>query len=260
LSSVLIDNNVDAYITQGSVVFYLMFGFSFTTLLVIPIILVFIIFDIGARINKQPYREIIFTKPYVLVLPIILTFIFSVIISFYSPIFKGRYLLIALPAAYLFIADIFMDNRSHIIKQNPGIAKVFTLVIAIIMIFNLPGFYKPWKQQWRQSAEYILSIDSCMNTTIPVWSKEPWGDYKQLYKYYINKISNIRLLAIGPEHKSSSKLTEARQKCPVKLWVAHLADRSLNDHIAMTMKIMNLSTRNTRIRKFGNEAYILEEI
>lgn len=144
----------------------------------------------------------------------LLTIVIAAVISLRVPILSGRNLIVALPALYLVVTALAMDA----IRLSAAAGAIGVAVFLTAMLLNLN-----WdstlhtKEQWRESAAFVLSQPGCRRGPILVY-----GD-QRIYRYLVGKArSELQLIEI-PWDGAAAATWPGATDCPVLLWAGKVS-------------------------------------
>lgn len=162
----------------------------------------------------------------------------AAIISWRVPIFSARNLFVVLPALYLMIAALAADaaNLSSV-AAAAGVA-----VLLVLMWPSLEWQYTGRsKEQWRESAAFILAQPGCAKGPIYVY-----GD-KTPYKYLVGKARpELQLIEI-PLGKVPATRSQPAGDCPIALWAGKI---SPDEFAEMLSQLPPRSASCRKVREF----------
>lgn len=180
-----------------------------------------------------------FKRNSLILLPILLIFVVSILISLHTPIITSRNLIIIFPSFLLFIAFTFDDLYDK--------KKVFILLYIIVLFVSssyMSFTYK--KQDWRGASKYIEKNFDTSKCKIPTRSgiDASTGQNFLIYPSYYLK-SKFSYLTNGPEVQST---------CSLIYFDGHTNEENIKksleeNHIAVPYKILNFNGVYVVIKK-----------
>jgi mannosyltransferase len=144
----------------------------------------------------------------------VLTAAAAVIISWRMPILSARNLVVVIPALYLAIAALAADAIR--VSATAGTAGIATLLVLILPNLDWYGLERT-KEQWRESAAFVLARPGCAKGPIHVY-----GD-RTIYKYLIGKARPELELREIPWGKVAETQWQPAADCPVELWAGKIS-------------------------------------
>ena len=135
-------------------------------------------------------------------------------VSVSTPVLTSRNLIVLLPSLYLFMAVL----GGYAVKRWPILAAVCLGIELLLIARSLGSYYSvQTKEQWRESASFVLNQPGCARGPINVF-----GDVAN-YQYLIGRSRpRLKLVAITPS--SGAELVEPSDAdCRVILWAADLS-------------------------------------
>ena len=166
-----------------------------------------------------------------LVLPL-LTLGMALAVSCYAPVITSRNLIVVLPALYLGMAALVDDGAT---RWGLPLASAALTVQLLLMMQPLPSYYDVrTKEQWRESAAFVLAQPRCQTGPIYVYGEA------LNYRYLVDKARpNLRLVEVPAEGGAPPPLPMASD-CDVLLWAADLP-RAQFDAALSTLPIKHCS-------------------
>jgi mannosyltransferase len=144
----------------------------------------------------------------------VLTAAAAVIISWRVPILSARNLVVVIPALYLAIAALAADAIR--VSATAGAAGIATLLLLILP--NLDWYRsEQTKEQWRESAAFVLAQPGCTNGPIHVY-----GD-RAIYQYLLGKTRPGLQLREVPWGRVAETQWQPAADCPVVLWAGRIS-------------------------------------
>jgi len=246
--------NQPELITSLKSYFNFLFNTSRTLKSAILILYSFLFFNSLYNIfKKKEYRNIramLLSSGLLLVLWLIVPFVLIYIKSVLSaPFLVNRNLIISLPAAYLLlsrsITQLPFSSRNQVI-----IVFVFTGLILSNLIFYKSYYSKPHKEQFRESAGYIVEHDHLYKDSIIA------GSYAFMTNYYFERKGFDRRVELGANQKSISGISKVISTGnPRYVW-------SLHAHSVPDEGYINFLNKNLTLleyKKFiGAEVWLFE--
>jgi hypothetical protein len=138
-----------------------------------------------------------------------------VLVSLHTPILTSRNLMVVLPSLYLMMAAL----AAYAISRWRAIAVACFGVQLLLMSQALGWYYSAQtKEQWRESASFVLGQPDCMEGPIYVF-----GDTAN-YRYLVGKSRpRLKLIGIQPDGAAPMRIERSRGDCRVILWAADLS-------------------------------------
>lgn len=169
--------------------------FFFNKYLVIFLILpIFIKFKSLKKLSIDKIKQIkLYSPSGSLILLSGITFLVIYLSLSFINVGYSRYFIVILPAVYLLISYFVISNS--LLSKDRGVIYIFILGLIAFIIF-IQGFYKPYKQQWREASKEVMEkydADSIIFV----------DRYPQLYTYYFDRYK--KSIPIHMEYLSSSK-------------------------------------------------------
>lgn len=152
----------------------------------------------------------------------------SLVISWETPVLTSRNLIVILPALYLAMAAL-VDYAAG--RWSAGVVAVCVLTQLALMMQPLAWFYTTRsKEQWRESAAFVLRQPGCREGPIYVYGELP------NYRYFVEQARpRLKLVPIPVEGAApASRITSS--DCGVLLWAADLP-RSRLDAVLSDLNI-----------------------
>ena len=173
-----------------------------------------------------------------------LTVFGSLVVSIHTPVLTGRNLIVLLPAIYLIAAELV---SALAFAWGPLVGITYLSVqLALIAGPSLIHFGDHTKEQWRESAAFVLHRPGCATATIHVYGEE------QYYRFYTGKVRpQLRLREI-PEGGTADLSHEQVSGCPILLWIVGVPEWELDGLLAG----VGLSRSVTEIIEYY-EAYVV---
>jgi hypothetical protein len=167
-----------------------------------------------------------------------LTIAVAAVISLRVPILSGRNLIVALPALYLAVAALAMDAMR--LSAAAGAAGVAALLAGMLLNLNWDSSLHT-KEQWRQSAAFVLAQPGCRNGPILVY-----GD-QRIYRYLIGRAQpDLQLIEI-PWGGAAIAEWQRGTDCSVLLWASKV---SPEDFAALISELPPLNPACRRVTEF----------
>ena len=139
----------------------------------------------------------------------------AVLVSLHTPILTSRNLIIVLPLLYLMMAAL----AAYAVSRWRALAAACFGVQLLLMSQALGWYYSAQtKEQWRESASFILDQPDCAEGRIYVF-----GDTAN-YRYLVGKSRpRLKLIAIPPDRAATTRIEPPGGNCRVILWAADLS-------------------------------------
>ena len=139
----------------------------------------------------------------------------AVLVSLHTPILTSRNLIIVLPLLYLMMAAL----AAYAVSRWRALAAACFGVQLLLMSQALGWYYTAQtKEQWRESASFILGQPDCAEGRIYVF-----GDTAN-YRYLVGKSRpRLKLIAIPPDRAATTRIEPPGGDCRVILWAADLS-------------------------------------
>ena len=148
---------------------------------------------------------------YILLAPVIAVFL----LSNKANVFYPRYFIIILPAFYLLVS--LLTSKNPFFNGIKGNIYIFSLSFIAFVLFlfvkgnnvwdNDESFFKPFKQQYRESAKYIMENYNSQNSIIYL------DKYPLLYLYYFKRYNkDTKLALIYPNNPSKAQINSVKSK------------------------------------------------
>jgi hypothetical protein len=184
----------------------------------------------------------------------------AVLISLYTPIIRGRNLIILLPAIYYVIARSFnaLGNRASV-RALVGMLLLSSGVIALTLN-RIPA------TDWRGSGQWIMAAAGCERGVIPTWpvwgpgeisqggylipTSSVWGPGEILQGRYLDS-DGLTLHLATPE----SIAIAWNQDCPVLLWAGQINRPGLD----ALMAEMHIPREKVSVEEFRNVYVVVRD-
>jgi uncharacterized membrane protein len=173
-----------------------------------------------------------------------LTVVASFVVSIHTPVLTGRNLIVLLPAIYLIAAELLSALAS---AWGPLVGVTWLGVqLALVARPSLVHLGNHTKEQWRESAAFVLNQSGCATATIHVYGEE------QYYRFYTRKVRpQLRLREI-PEGGTADLGHAQVSSCPILLWIVGVPEWELDGLLAR----VGLSRSTIEIVEYY-EAYVV---
>jgi hypothetical protein len=139
----------------------------------------------------------------------------ALLVSLHTPILTSRNLIVVLPSLYLMMAALTVYAVSH----WRALAATCFGVQLLLMSQSLGWYYTAQtKEQWRESASFVLGQPDCTKGTIYVFG------YTDNYRYLVGKSRpRLKLIAIPSDRAATTRIEPSSGDCRVILWAADLS-------------------------------------
>jgi uncharacterized membrane protein len=139
----------------------------------------------------------------------------AVLVSLHTPILTSRNLIVVLPPLYLMMAAL----AAYAVTRWRALAAACFAVQLLLMSQALAWYYTAQtKEQWRESASFVLSQPDCVEGPIYVF-----GDTAN-YRYLVGKSRpRLKFIAIPPDRAGTTRIEPSGGDCRVILWAADLS-------------------------------------
>jgi uncharacterized membrane protein len=174
-----------------------------------------------------------FVLGYWLVIPLVLTWAFSILLT---PIYTQRNLIISLPAAYLLL------SRAIVKLPFRGWAKAGLVLLLggsalFQMIFMMRYYRDPTKEQFREAVQYIISQSDPKRSSVIVGLTY----YPDYFNYYFERFGSLeRVELIAGETEDVAAFDDyVRLHDPERIWyiAAHMSpDPAFMEHLMDTLE------------------------
>lgn len=146
--------------------------------------------------------------------------------SLHTPLVSFKYFIVTFPALYVALAAFLTHGANERQgRSSPGAPNWAVIAGAGIAMFaSLFGYYRPWKQELRESAAFIRSVPGCAQGTI--WTDEGWHpvDNGQFtFRYYLRDVAALQFRDFDPSGAVDAQALQrhfSESGCPVKIWIA----------------------------------------
>jgi hypothetical protein len=174
----------------------------------------------------------------------LLTICFAVVVASWVPILSGRNLIVILPALYLAVAALAIDAmRLSAVAGGIGVS-----VFLAGMLLNLNWDRSlATKEDWRQSAAFVLEQPGCRNGPLLVY-----GD-RRIYRYLVGRTRPDLQLVEIPWGGAANATWPGATDCPVLLWAGKV---SPEDFAALLSELPPLGPGCRRVTEFYR-AYVV---
>lgn len=168
-----------------------------------------------------------------------LTLVAALAASRITPVLTSRNLLVILPALYLAMAA--MAEQAARRWGDAAMATVLGLLL-LAMAEPLPWHYTALtKDQWRESAAFVLAQPGCHAGSIYVYGETP------NYAYLIaRQRPALQLISIPEQASAAASLAPANHDCAVLLWAADLS----RDRFDALLAALSVPPRCLRVAAF----------
>lgn len=137
-------------------------------------------------------------------------------VSLRTPVLTSRNLIVLLPALYLWMASLFAYGA---IRWGTPVAGAGLAALLLLMTQSLPWYYTATsKEQWRESAAFVLAQPGCAAGPIYVYGETP--NYRYLVERARPRLDVIEIPVAG--NAGLSPRLPATD-CSVLLWAADLS-------------------------------------
>jgi hypothetical protein len=161
-----------------------------------------------------------------LALPL-LTVAEALVISWYAPVLTSRNLIVVLPALYLGLSSLVDFGAGR--WGTPVAAVCFTTQL-LLMTQSLPWYYTArTKEQWRESADFVLAQPGCSSGPIYVYGETP------NYRYLVKQRPYLELVEIPLAGGPLPPMPSAAD-CNVLFWAADLPQQQF-DAVLSTLPV-----------------------
>jgi hypothetical protein len=137
-------------------------------------------------------------------------------ISWHTPVLTSRNLIVLLPALYLTIASLF-DYAA--VRWGMPAAALGLIAQLLLMTEPLPWYYTATtKEQWRESAAFVLAQPGCSEGPIYVYGETP------NYRYLVEKARpSLKLIEMPVDDFTGLSHRRPTGDCGVLVWAADLS-------------------------------------
>jgi uncharacterized membrane protein len=192
----------------------------------------------GVVIATRPFRQFIRHDPamHVGLSVVLLALCSATLVSLQTRILTGRNLIVVLPPLYLMMAAL----AAYAVARWRALAAACFCVQLLLMSQALPWYYTAQtKEQWRESANFVLSQPGCIQGPIYVF-----GDTAN-YRYLVGKSRpRLKLIAIPPDRADTTRIEPSGGDCSVILWAADLSSSDF-EQLLSTLHIEDSCLRVT---------------
>jgi len=135
-------------------------------------------------------------------------------VSLRTPVLTSRNLIVLLPSLYLLMAAL----GGYAVTRWRALAAVCLGIELLLIAQSLPSYYSfQTKEQWRESASFVLRQPGCAKGPIQVF-----GDVAN-YEYLVGRTRpRLKLVAIAPSSRAGL-IEPSDTDCRVMLWAAALS-------------------------------------
>jgi len=154
----------------------------------------------------------------------VVTIAMSLVASLHTPVLTGRNLIVLLPAIYLAAAEL-VSALAFAWGRLAG----FTYLAAQLVLMAQPSFPNNGdhtKEQWRESAQFVLHVPGCAAETIHVYGEA------QYYRFYTTKLRPQLRLSEIPEGGTADLAHQPISSCPILLWIVGVPEWDLDGLLA----------------------------
>jgi len=148
------------------------------------------------------------------------TILMSFVTSLHTSVLTGRNLIVLLPAIYLVAAEL-----ASALAFAWGRLAGFTYLAVQLALIAQPSFAHfgdHTKEQWRESAQFVLHTPGCTAGTISVYGEA------QYYLFYTGKLRPHLQLREIPEGGTADLGHEPISSCPILLWIVGIPEWDLD--------------------------------
>jgi mannosyltransferase len=139
----------------------------------------------------------------------------ALVISWHTPVLTSRNLIVLLPALYLAMSSLFDYGA---VRWGTPVVAIAAAAQLLLVIQSLPWYYgAATKEQWRESAAFVLAQPGCTEGPIYVYGPTP------NYRYLVEKARpRLKLIEIPVEGNTGLSRRPPASDCGVLVWAADL--------------------------------------
>jgi hypothetical protein len=149
----------------------------------------------------------------------------AVLVSSHTPILTSRNLIVVLPSLYLMMAALTAFGVS---RWRALTATCFG--VQLLLMSQSLGWYftAQTKEQWRESASFVLGQPDCTEGPIYVFGET------DNYRYLVGKSRpRLKLIAIPSDRAATTRIVPSSGDCGVILWAADLSSSEFEQLLSM---------------------------
>jgi hypothetical protein len=146
-------------------------------------------------------------------------------VSLYVPVYSSRFLVVALPAIYMLVAEALGDGAEQLSVRPALLHFALILPLAASFATRWPAIDPPGREDWRAPAEVVNETPGCAEAPILVAAVPPDnGESAFLYGHYVNASLRVRLIAVDVSKPIDPAIRREvlNSGCAVKFWGAHI--------------------------------------
>jgi uncharacterized membrane protein len=144
----------------------------------------------------------------------------SLMAALRTPVLTGRNLIVLLPAIYLVAAE-FVSTLAFACGRLAGLAYLAAQFVLLAQP-SFTHFGDHTKEQWRESADFVLHEPGCAAGTLHVYGE------MQYYLFYTSKLRPQLQLREIPEGGTADLSHEPISSCPILLWIVGVPEWDLD--------------------------------
>ncbi len=171
----------------------------------------------------------------------------------YAPSFSLRFIVTQAP--FVWIGMGFLMESVYRYEPAQGVKVFRYMIIALLLLLSGKIFLRdqPSKFPWRETAEYVESMDACTDAPLPVaWLDDiimPGLGPQHFYGYYlddnVNSVLAPQLRSTLSEYPANSDIHDlvvrrisGEDKCNLLLWSVHVSSETLIEQVQKNLQAL----------------------